>query len=93
MSLAVVLILCFTASIFPFSRPLLLPPRPAPDPEIQPAANSGPSDVSAVKVCLVPRFDWKRNPGRSSFRMVACCCPSEFMMLSSPSCKGCIFVH
>ena len=81
MSFAVDFTLCFTASIFPFSRPLLLPR--VPDPEIQPAANSGPSDVSAVNVCLVPRFDWKRNPGRSSLRMVACCCPSEFMMLSS----------
>lgn len=35
--------------------------------------------------CLVPRFDSKINPGRSSLRIVACCCPSELWMWSSES--------
>jgi len=39
---------------------------------VHPAANSGPSEVSAVKECLVPRFDSKMNPGRSSRKIVAC---------------------
>jgi len=39
---------------------------------VQPAANSGPNEVSAVKECLVPRFDSNMNPGRSSRKIVAC---------------------
>lgn len=40
---------------------------------VQPAANSGPNDVSAMNECLVPRLDSKIKPGKSSRRMVACC--------------------
>ena len=35
--------------------------------------------------CLVPRFDSKRKPARSSLSTVACCWPSEFWITSSPS--------
>jgi len=55
---------CFMASIFERRRFPRLP--------VHPAANSGPSEVSAVKECLVPRFDSKMNPGRSSRKIVAC---------------------
>lgn len=37
-----------------------------------------------MKECLVPLLDSKTKPGRSSFRMVACC-PSELWMAISPS--------
>lgn len=40
---------------------------------LQPAENSGPSDVSAVKACFVPLFDSNTKPVRSSLRIVACC--------------------
>lgn len=55
---------CFMASILERSRFPRLP--------VQPPANSGPSDVSAVNECLVPRFDSNTNPGKSSRRIVAC---------------------
>lgn len=45
---------------------------------------NAPSEVSAVNECLVPLLDSKTKPGRSSFRMVACC-PSELWMAISPS--------
>ena len=59
-----VLTFCFIASIFERRRFPRLP--------VHPAANSGPREVSAVKECLVPRFDSKMNPGRSSRKIVAC---------------------
>jgi len=40
-----------------------------------------PKEISAVKVCLVPRFDSNKKPGRSSFKMVACC-PSVLTIAS-----------
>ena len=40
---------------------------------LQPALNSGPRVVSAVKECFVPLLDSNTNPGNSSFRIVACC--------------------
>ena len=70
---------CFMASTFDLN---LFPRRP-----VHPAWNSGPREVSAVKECLVLRLLSKMNPGKSSRRMVACCCPSELWMWSSPSCN------
>lgn len=35
--------------------------------------------------CLVPLFDSKINPGKSSLKMVVCCCPSELWMWISDS--------
>lgn len=39
---------------------------------VQPAENSGPSEVSAVNECLVPLLDSNMKPGRSSLRIVHC---------------------
>ena len=64
-SLAKFLIFNFCASTFDTNRFPLFPN--------QPAANSGPKDVSALNVCFVPLFDSKTKPARSSRRMVACC--------------------
>ena len=49
---------CWTCSSFDLN---LLPLFP-----VQPVENSGPSEVSAMKECLVPRLDSKMNPARSS---------------------------
>lgn len=43
-----------------------------------------PSEVSAVKECLVPLLDSNTNPGRSSLSIVACW-PSELWIAISPS--------
>ena len=51
---------------------------------IQPAANSGPSEVSALNVCFVPLLDSKTNPARSS-RSIVACCPSALWMDTSLS--------
>ena len=44
-----------------------------------------PNEVSALKLCLVPLLDSNKNPGKSSFRMVLCICPSVFTTDSSPA--------
>lgn len=44
-----------------------------------------PREVSAVKVCFVPRFDSKRKPGSSSLSVVVCW-PSVFTTSKCPSC-------
>jgi len=75
MSLAIFLIFCLVWSALLTSLLVFFP--------LQPAENSGPRDVSAVKLCLVPLFDSNRKPGRSSFSVVDCCCPSLFTILSS----------
>lgn len=44
-----------------------------------------PKLVSAVKECLVPLFDSKMKPGKSSLRIVACCWPSLLCIHNSLS--------
>ena len=55
MSLARLLTFCLIASALDRSLLVFF--------EVQPAANSGPRDVSEVNVCLVPRLDSNKKPG------------------------------
>lgn len=38
-----------------------------------------------MKECFVPLLDSKMNPGKSSLKIVVCCCPSELWIWISAS--------